>query len=84
MVNPAEPNQNWIRLGYDVQDAFYMEGLGDTSYESETRVEWGHRLNQYHLFDCQEYADLYSQWQENKGNHPYFVYGIYLVDVFPT
>jgi hypothetical protein len=84
MVNPAEPYQSWIRLGYDVQDAFYTEGLGDTNYELETRAEWGREINKYHLFDSQEVADLYSQWQENKENHPYFVYGIYLVEEFPV
>jgi hypothetical protein len=83
MVSPDEPDTSWIRLGYDVQDAFYTEGLGDTNYDLETRAEWGQKMNKYHLFDSQEFANLYSQWQENKENHPYFVYGIYLVKEFP-
>lgn len=85
-VRFAELNPDWIFIGYDVQDEQLGEGLGGGYSEErmqELRERFGKRLNQYHLFDEQEQAVDYCNWQAWAENRPRFVYGLYLIEKQP-
>jgi hypothetical protein len=81
--------EDWIRLGYDVQTdgPSFGEGLGDVypDIKDEMKERWRKHLNKYHLFDDCERAIEYADWQYNY--EPMlgiqFVYGIYLIGSFP-
>lgn len=90
VVTQPEVNDKWTFLGYDVQDSgpTFWEGLGDGAYPDEIQLplkeKWGKHLNKYHLFDDQELALEYCDWQEKAENHYYFVYGLYQTQQFPV
>jgi hypothetical protein len=88
-TRPPVIDSQWIFLGYDVEDdpPSMWEGLNDGGYggdmQQELREKYGKHLNQYHLFDEQEPANEYCKLIESWEGHPYFVYGLYLIEKYP-
>lgn len=82
-TDPADLNEEWELLGYDVSDLGLLSGLSNCGYDASTRRElrerWGRTLNRYHLFaDCREAHVFREATDARVPEHaPFFVFGLY-------
>jgi hypothetical protein len=73
----------WHLLGYDVADASLLSGLSNCGYPGEEigdlTARWSRHLNEHHLFDDPEEADVFrrSTDQEVPEHKPFYVYGVW-------
>jgi hypothetical protein len=84
-IQLAIKSDSWIFLGFDVADEWLLSGLTNCGYRFDEheilRNIWQGKLNQYHLFDTYEDADMYREMTNTrvKEHAPFSVYGIYRV-----
>jgi hypothetical protein len=86
-TSPAEIDPYWERLGFDVGDGSLVSGLSNCGYLPEEaqllRPQWVTRLNETHLFDDPLHAFQFRNAAEERvpEHAPFFVYGLYLMEV---
>lgn len=88
-TNSAVLDESWKLLGFDVSDQSMLSGLSNCGYSDESenvqslRDRWGPHLNSYHLFDKVEQAVAFKEFsnQRVREHAPFFVYGLWLIEV---
>jgi hypothetical protein len=89
-MSPAQIDEGWQLLGYDVADYFRTSFLTNAGYEDDEvvplKTRWVSHLNQYHLFDQQETALKYIDvaYERDAGHGPFSAYGLYLIRAVNT
>lgn len=86
-VSPLTIDDSWVFLGYDISDRALLSGLSNCGYSPENvqslRERWGPHLNKYHLFTDHVLAHEFREMTDArvKEHAPFFVYGLYLIQV---
>jgi len=82
-TDPAQPEEDWTLLGYDVAD-FPFSGLSNCGYTTEDsgrlRETWAPKLNEHHLFRDHETAFAFLDEVTNTrvpDHAPFHVYSLY-------
>jgi hypothetical protein len=84
-TTPATRDERWPLLGYDVGDGSLLSGLMNCGYGDDERdalrAQWGHRLNDAHLFHTAADAFAFRTLSNARtpAHAPFFVYGLYAV-----
>lgn len=83
--SPADLDERWSFLGFDVSDGFLLSGLTNCGYGNERdhlRTTWAPRLNRWHLFDSHDDAKTFAALSDERveSHAPFFVFGIWRLD----
>jgi hypothetical protein len=81
-----ERHPEWMKLGYDVVDAYGLSGMMNCGYTEEDKTELREfqqkNLNEHHLFNDAHEADSFRIYTNKRvvEHAPFYVMGIYLVE----
>lgn len=84
---PSKISVNWVFLGYDVSDNWLLSGLSNCGFlpgsddVHKLREQWGHKLNENHLFDKCEDAVAFKNFCDVRveEHKPFFVFGLWAI-----
>jgi hypothetical protein len=83
-TDPAELDDTWRPIGYDVADASLLSGLSNCGYTPDEKsllsARFHAHLNEFHLFRNALEADQFRHETDARmpEHQPFFVYGLYV------